>query len=491
TFITQPLTAADMIKKGVTNVNYVLPKGDRYIHAKVFLCKSSDGEYDLYAGSMNLTEYAYSKNDEFMVKVKRIKPIENVSSFLTLFLDDQYEDKKEDLPLLPEALLDATSIEKRMEYLYRLISRKPYGDEELSRLTRFLLSSSCNKLLCDYYLHGFPPFIYKEKKDKDKVRPLFVLEEDGMVLFGLINYCLHRYDDLFSSGVYLHVHSRNFSNLFSSIRELGGLKDYYLFRTDIHAFDPSITEEALVSNLESLYSFDPLLRDFLISIVKKKDYKKVGSDEIYFDAPAQKTGFPLAGLFENAVLYDFDKRMEKESSVYYRFGDDILVGSKNIEETKRLKGLVTNLLKEKDLSLSESKSYLVNPGEKFEFLGMEIGNGQIDVLKKSLDSIINDLSIIKKNMLILYKKRHIPTFLRVKPTLKYIEKKLKDYPLTKLFSVITTPDSLHKIDECIVDTIRVIVTGKEGNSKYRLSYKYLQKYGYTSLVNRYFDFING
>jgi hypothetical protein len=134
---------------------------------------------------------------------------------------------------------------------------------------------------------------------------------------------------------------------------------------------------------------------------------------------------------------------------------------------------------------------LVYPGEKFEFLGMEIGNGQIDVLKKSLDSIINDLSIIKKNMLVLYKKRHIPTFLRVKPTLKFIEKKLKDYPLTKLFSVITTPDSLHKIDECIVDTIRVIVTGKEGNSKYRLSYKDLQKYGYTSLVNRYFDFING
>lgn len=492
TLVTQPLMVASLIKKGVTNVNYIIPKSERYIHAKVFLCKKSNGEFDLYAGSMNLTEYAYYKNDEFMIKAKGLKNIDSIPSFLMNFLEGEYEEENmEDRPILPEALLDATRIEKRIKYLNRLIGRKHYGDEELSHLTRFLLSSSCNRLLFDYYLHGLPPFIYKEKKDKDKVRPLFLLEEEGMVLFGLINYCLHRYDDLFSKSVYLHVYNRNFSNLFSSIRGLDGLKDYYLFRSDIHAFDPSISEELLVSSLESFYSFDPLLCDFLISIAKKKDYRKMGSDEIHNDAPAQKTGFPLAGLFENVVLSDFDKKMEKESSVYYRFGDDILVGSKDIEETKRLKQLVATLLNERKLSLSEKKSYIVNPGETFEFLGMEIERGEIDIPKKSVDSLMKDLSTIKKKMLVLFKKRHIPTFLRVKPTLNFIEKKLKEYPLTKLFSVITTPKSLHKIDECIVDTIRVVVTGKEGNSKYRLSYKDLQKYGYTSLVNRYFDFISG
>ena len=227
----------------------------------------------------------------------------------------------------------------------------------------------------------------------------------------------------------------------------------------------------------------------MLAIAKKKEYRKIGDSNLYHDAPAQKTGFPLAGLMENVVLADLDKRLEESAPFYARFGDDILIASKDEDEIKRLKELVVSSLEKKGLSLSAAKSHLLKPGETCEYLGLEIANGEIDIAKKDIIDIQNDLSQLKKRLIILFKKQGIPTLFRLRPTLKYVQKKVEQVALGKYFSCISTSRSLHQIDEAIVDALRTIVTGKEGKGRYRLTYQDLQRYGYRSLVNRYYDYI--
>ena len=490
TVVTQPLMASKMILKGVDNIRWSLPKGNRYVHAKLFLGKKKDGSFDLYLGSMNLTEYAVNKNDEFMIRLNDVKGIKDISSFLPAFLGEEYDDI--DLASysdLPDVFLDAFTFQTRIQYFTKFVHRKRFNEEEQSRAASFFLTSSCVRLLASYYRNGLPPLTYREKKTNDKLRPLYVLSKEGTWAFGLLNHCLHRYDDCFSKSVYLHVLQRNAVALFALIRQNGGLQDYYLFRGDIHAFDPSISEKLLIDSINEHFDFDPKLRDFLRSIAEKKDYMKPGDDTVYLDAPAQKTGFPLAGLFENVVLSDLDKRLEQEAEIYVRYGDDIIIASKKEKELLRLRDLYVSLLGKKGLSLSEKKCFVVRPGEAVEFLGFEIRRGEIDVTPNFFNQILVDLGGFKKSALVLFKQKQIPPFLRIKPTLKYLEKKLNDPSIEKAFSIISTTDTLRIIDARILDVIRTIVTGKEGKGKYRLSYEELQRYGYRSLVNRYYQFI--
>ena len=59
------------------------------------------------------------------------------------------------------------------------------------------------------------------------------------------------------------------------------------------------------------------------------------------------------------------------------------------------------------------------------------------------------------------------------------------------FPVINTSDGLRVVDKYLQDSLRYVVTGKHNKRNYKIDpYHYLKKYGYRSLVNEYYLFIN-
>ena len=54
------------------------------------------------------------------------------------------------------------------------------------------------------------------------------------------------------------------------------------------------------------------------------------------------------------------------------------------------------------------------------------------------------------------------------------------------FPIITRTDGLHRIDAYVQDCLRVVGSGKMGNSKYRVRYSDMVAGGYKNLVSSYY-----
>ena len=68
----------------------------------------------------------------------------------------------------------------------------------------------------------------------------------------------------------------------------------------------------------------------------------------------------------------------------------------------------------------------------------------------------------------------------------YANKLSEDLGLTKAFRVVSVPEGLREADRMLCDMIRVVVSGKTGNAKYRIRYRDIKKWGYQSLVTRWY-----
>ena len=95
-----------------------------------------------------------------------------------------------------------------------------------------------------------------------------------------------------------------------------------------------------------------------------------------------------------------------------------------------------------------------------------------------------------KDLLVMYGKKKIPNALRLPSVLKYVRHYQKSDFFISSFGCITTTEGLKKIDKMIMDLIRAVVSGKTGNSKYKIKYSTIQAFGYKSLVNQYYEYIS-
>ena len=244
-------------------------------------------------------------------------------------------------------------------------------------------------------------------------------------------------------------------------------------------------EEVLLERARAEFSFDPCLCSFLERYIKFKRYKTEEDGQIHEDGPAQYTGLPLGGFLENLYLSDFDRALEKKATFYVRCGDDIILGAKTKEETASLAVLLESLLTEKKLTLSQSKSFFVDPGEACNYLGWKIENGEIDFTDKYLQELEKNTKIQAQKILKLSKKRAIRLFSVIKLVNSYIEQ--NDFRSS--FKIITVDTGLKRIDRIIYEFIRTLASGKQSKAKYEISHEDLQVYGYQTLVNAYYRFL--
>ena len=491
-------TAGSVLSADTPDVCWVLPRrDDPYVHAKLYLIRKN-GMWELYCGSMNLTDYAVEHNTECMVRLSSPASVTGIESFLAAFCGRSEKEIAEELAqygeekILPDAhspvFEEAAGITARTGYLRRLLDRRRYGEEESREVIAFLLSAQCPKdlkrLLTDPCSPSVP--LRRTITVRNKQRDIYSLPLREMVLLGLLNHVLHRYDDLFSQNIFLHILNRKPSDVFAKIRNTPEFPELFLFRTDIHAFDPSMDADVLCTGIRRLFSFDEPLSAFLKRLVRRGTYRTEENGPVYTGGPAQMTGLPLGGFFENVYLQDFDSRMEQNAVFYVRCGDDILAGARTMEEIRALRETAEKAAAEKHLTLSESKSMILRPEEPFVFLGWTVSGNRIDFSETALQAIEETIRRKTEYMLIRCRKNGIPPVLRVPLLVRYAMRSTESSGLLSSFGIVTVPDGLKKIDRMITDAIRTAATGKTGNGRFRVSYKTLRMWGYRSLVNRYF-----
>ena len=178
--------------------------------------------------------------------------------------------------------------------------------------------------------------------------------------------------------------------------------------------------------------------------------------------------------------------MDECAAFYVRSADDILIGARTREELEQLAGEARRIINGRKLGLSESKTKILEPGEPFSFLGWQISGGRIDLLPEELRDLRRFLQREARRLLNECRKREIAPFFRQMMIVPYANKLSEDLGLTKAFRVVSVPDGLREADRMLCDMIRVVVSGKTGNAKYRIRYRDIKKWGYQSLVTRWY-----
>ena len=248
------------------------------------------------------------------------------------------------------------------------------------------------------------------KRDKGSVRPIVVAPIDSRIVQRAVHDVLLAVPAInalsknpFSfGGVTKHKDSQlaavpaAIAAVLSAIE--GGAK--FVIRSDVTSFFAKIPKPEIFAIVEKAVSEPLFLRIFEQAItVELENLATLGSraSEFPLESIGVAQGSSLSPLLGNILLFEFDKQMNSGDVRCIRYIDDFVILATNPESAERAFSGACRLLKRHGLSTSTTKIFKGFIAKKFEFLGIEIGNGYITPSrasrKKLLERVRNGLDI--------------------------------------------------------------------------------------------------
>ena len=140
----------------------------------------------------------------------------------------------------------------------------------------------------------------------------------------------------------------------------------YVFKADIKAYFDNIRHDTL--------------RNILEKEIKEKDvidliFKQLCAPAVDFDGELTEKnvgiyqGSGISPILSNIYLNMVDKTIEKEDCLYIRYADDMIILTKEKKDAELTINILTNMLSDLGLELSESKTCFNSIEKGFDFLG--------------------------------------------------------------------------------------------------------------------------
>lgn len=342
---------------------------------------------------------------------------------------------------------------------------------------------------------GIPQIKRINKKSNEKKRVVFTFEQDENYLLKMIAYMLDKYDFLFSENLYSFRRHIGVKSAIYNILNTANIEKMYSYKVDIHDYFNSVDISIASQLISNAITDDPDLKDFLISLINNPFVKD--NDKIIECSKGIMAGVPISGFLANLYLCKLDKYFFERGILYARYSDDIIVFSYNEKDILSYESIIKEFLKEQKLEINPKKEIRTAPGEGWEFLGFFYKNGKIDISETAVSKLKGKMKR-KADALVRWKNKTNRTpECAVKAFIRHFNKKLycntiyNDITWSRwYFPIITTSESLKKIDQYYLMCIRYIATGRHTKANYNLRYETIKSYGYKNLVNSYYKFKN-
>lgn len=330
------------------------------------------------------------------------------------------------------------------------------------------------------------------KLHNNKKRTVYIFPREFNYVLKLMTYLLIRkYDYIFSENLYSFRTNFGVCRAVSNILTTKEINKKYSYKVDISNYFNSIPVEPILAQLKEIFCDDNLLYNFFERFLREN--RVLDEGKIIEENKGVMAGTPTAVFLANLYLIELDKSFDSQNITYARYSDDIIFFAKDEEELNSQILFIKEFLAKKGLSINPEKEIITRPGEAWSFLGVSYQAGVIDVspiaLQKILDKIRRKAKAIKRWQI----KKKATEIQAVRAFIRSMNRKFFDakseHDLTWCrwyFPVITTTESLHKIDLYMQQWIRFIATGKHTLKNYNLRYETLKENGYRSLVNEYY-----
>lgn len=403
----------------------------------------------------------------------------------------------QDNELLGDAsILERLQAEQEREHFVAFRENK-HGSrtKDIELLRAYILSDACvndlRRLRDGCFDFPIPRQTMLRKSHSNRRRIIYAFPEPFNTLMKYLVWGLHDYDWLFSPSLYSFRQGRNTSSLFDKITAQGLGTRYWAMKADIHDYGHSLVPSHLIAMLsEHVLPHDPELFRFFEALLTFDTYTRDG--ELIHASMGGLPGIPIGAFFNNVYLKGLDDLMEGQSSLYVRYADDICAFTRSESEAAAALDLVRTQTSSLGLSLNESKSRLISPGNDIELLGFCIRGKELDVADNTLAKARTKLGhfadrLVLKEQRAGLKKDEAAAIMASKLNRYFYgvgnehELSWRDY----FFRTITRPDSLHGLDLYCQDLLRIVATGKRGDARYRFRYADMRKLGYRPLVADY------
>ncbi len=337
-----------------------------------------------------------------------------------------------------------------------------------------------------------PTMKHINKKNSTKKRTVFLFDEKENFVLKALMFLLYKYDNIFSPNLYSFRQNISVKTAVNNITKKD-IKNMYGYKVDIHNYFNSVDTETMVQILQNKIRDDELLIYFITSIIAEP--KAYFNGKIINCEKGIMAGVPISGFLANLYLEELDKWFYEQNILYARYSDDIIVFGETKEVIDKYKNFIKQFLAKRKLTVNESKEFDIEPNGKLDFLGFSFIDDKIDLSDVALQKM-KDKMKRKAKALVRWKTKNKTSDERaIRAYIKHFNKKFFDNPKNNeitwcrwYFPIITTDNSLHILDDYMLQNIRFIATGKHTKANYNLKYETIKEYGFKSLVHAYYNF---
>lgn len=393
------------------------------------------------------------------------------------------------------SLLDLLSVREEWEryYAYKASLGGPSG--RLEELRAFIDKEEYLPV-CAGIMAGEPfPLPRKaaiSKRSTQKKRTVYVYPRAHTMVLKLLTYLLlRRYDHLFPENLHSFRPGHSAQQAFRALSGRPGISALWSYKTDVSNYFNSIDIDAFYPLLARTLSDDPALLGFLGGLLREP--RVLDGGERITEQKGIMAGTPQACFYANLYLRDLDLKFAGTDIPYARYSDDIILFAPSRGETEELAREVRAHLAGKGLKVNPDKEVLAPPQEGFVFLGYRYREGEVDIAPASVRKIMGKMRR-KTRALERWRKRnslegrHAATaFIRVFNRKLLENAGERDLTWSRwYFPMITTDESLRRIDHYAQDCIRYLLTGKRTKGRFDARYADIRALGYRSLVHEYY-----
>jgi hypothetical protein len=388
------------------------------------------------------------------------------------------------------------SIEYWKLYLEELEAAEDYIDKRLIKRVKSIVDAGIDTEI----ELNFPIPVKKEitKHNTSKKRIVYTYKEPYNTYLKMMNWLLQtdkEYASKFCVNSYAYQKNKSVGVGVKRLHKeilINRRKKY--IKTDFSDYFNSINLEILSKKMFDFFRpEDAPLACILLNLLNRPDVY-VNGKLVEIMNKGVMAGTPISGYLANLYMNDVDWEMYRKHIYYIRYADDVFILTNNIErDLERFISAIEPL----KLNLNPTKTDKGVTAEGFTVLGFYFRHGVIDVDEAKVQKMFGRIKRRSRWFRVWEKRKNVKNEVMVRTFIKGMNAKLYSGDAEdKLnwsrwyFASINTVSSLERIDAYLVQYIRYLVSGKQlGYKKHsEVSYEYVKKLGYVSLVNRYWKY---
>ena len=372
-----------------------------------------------------------------------------------------------------------------------------YKEEELAAIKEYVLGGECERDIDrlaagDYFLDP-PQYRLIPKNFNDRKRAIYKFPGTQGTLIKLLVFAMRDIEKHYSDRLFSFRSDKTATDLLFEIRANKEISSLYVLKTDVSNYVGSIVPALLLPMLAKLYlPDDPAFYSFLEWLLTRNKVINIDGDVIDH-CPGGMGGVPFGNVFMDLYLHEMDDYYENRAAFYSRYSDDILICARTREEIEAFEQFFYDTLERLQLHTNKDKTMILEPGEAFELLGMELCNGKVSISRHSMEKIkrkirkFTDRALKKRNrkdmtpdeaarMLIVRYNRFFFGYSGNRKLLSWAR---------WAFPVINDTECLREIDHYFQNSVRYVLYGSMKKRNRSIPYKKLRELGYRSIVYYY------